>query len=65
MKKHFNPDSETVKIVLQGLKENKGYCPCIYQSQGKLEYKCPCKDFRENTVINKLCHCGLYVKDEN
>lgn len=64
MKKHFTDDIEIKEMVLDGLKKNGGYCPCIMESQGKPEYKCPCQDFRENTSVGKPCHCGLYVKDE-
>lgn len=64
MKKHFTNDEGTKFIVLEGLKENEGYCPCIYQSKGKPEYKCPCADFREKIQVGQACHCGLYIKDE-
>lgn len=64
MKKHFTSDEEIKSLILEGLKENNGYCPCIYQSNGKSEYKCPCNDFKENVLIKQTCHCGLYVKDE-
>ena len=63
MKKHFTDNEEIKMIVLQGLKENKGYCPCIFESKGKPEYKCPCKDFRENAKAGETCYCGLYIKD--
>lgn len=65
MKKHLNPNKEIVELILEGLKNNNSYCPCIYQSNGKAEYKCPCKDFRENVKIGEACHCGLYIKDSN
>ena len=64
MKKHLNPDKEIVEIVAQGLKENQGYCPCIYNSLNKPEYKCPCENFRKKTQVGQTCHCGLYIKDE-
>lgn len=63
MKKHFTDNEEIKTVVLQGLKENEGYCPCIFESKGKPEYKCPCKDFRENTKTGETCYCGLYIKD--
>ena len=64
MKKHFTEDIELKNIILQGLKDNQGYCPCIYNSQGKPQYKCPCEDFKVNIKINENCYCGLYIKDE-
>lgn len=64
MKVHVTPDEELKQIIRQGLKENNGYCPCIANSNGKEEYKCMCKDFRENVKPGSSCHCGLYIKDE-
>ena len=64
MKVHINPDKEIVAMIRQGLKENDGYCPCIYQSKGKSEYKCMCYDFLNNVQVGETCHCGLYIKDE-
>ncbi len=64
MKVHVNPDKEIVEMIRQGLKENDGYCPCIYQSKGKVEYKCMCYDFLNNVQAGETCHCGLYIKDE-
>jgi len=42
MKKHLTEDLEIRSIIFEGLKDNEGYCPCIYESKGKPEYKCPC-----------------------
>ena len=64
MKMHFTENLDIKNFVCQGLKENEGYCPCIFQSRGKLEYKCPCDDFKKNIQIGQTCHCGLYIKDE-
>lgn len=64
MKLHATTNKELAKIIREGLKENDGYCPCIYQSHGKEEYKCICKDMRENVKVGDTCHCGLYIKDE-
>ncbi len=64
MKKHLTPNLEIRSCIFEGLKENDGYCPCIFQSKGKPEYKCPCEDFRKNIQVGQTCHCGLYIKDE-
>jgi len=64
MKIHINPDKELVATIRQGLVENDGYCPCIYQSRGNEKYKCLCEDFRNNVQPGHQCHCGLYIKDE-
>ena len=63
MKKHLTEDIELREIVLKGLKENDGYCPCVYNSKGNPKYKCPCPDFKDNTEIGQSCYCGLYIKD--
>jgi len=64
MKIRVTENKELATIIRQGLKDNNGYCPCIYQSQGKEEYKCICKDMRENVKVGQPCHCGLYIKEE-
>ena len=64
MKVHVVDDKELVATIREALNKNDGYCPCIYQSKGKPEYKCMCKDFLENVKVGQTCHCGIYVKDE-
>ena len=64
MKQHITNNVEIKNIVLQGLKQNEGYCPCIVNSKGKERYKCPCEDFRNNVKVGETCHCGLFVKEE-
>lgn len=63
MKFHITEDKAISEIILRGLHENDGYCPCIYESKGKPEYKCRCKDFIENVKVGEACHCGLFIKD--
>ena len=59
MKKILNPDKEFVKDMRVRIKANNGYCPCVpYKNP---DTKCPCKEFREDGV----CHCGLYITEEN
>lgn len=53
----FNDDEKTKMIVIQGLKERDGYCPCIISK--KENYKCPCIDMRKEGI----CRCGLFVKE--
>ena len=64
MKLHVSDNEMVVKNIRAALRENDGYCPCVYQSKGKQEYKCICKDFIENVQVGQTCHCGLYIKDE-
>ena len=64
MKIRVVEDKEHVAIIRAALRENDGYCPCVYQSKGKPEYKCICRDFIENVQAGQTCHCGLYIKDE-
>ena len=64
MKMHVVDDKELVNTVRVALRENDGYCPCVWQSRGKPEYLCVCEDFRENKKVGERCHCGIYIKDE-
>ena len=64
MKVHITEDKEVAATIRCALKDNDGYWPCVYQSKGKPEYKCMCKDFLENVKVGEACHCGLYIKDE-
>lgn len=65
MKIHVNSDKELVAAIRQGLRDNDGYCPCVANSKGQQQYKCLCEDFRNNVKPHNVCHCGLYVKDED
>lgn len=65
MKFHMTDDKTIRKIVIPGLRGNDGYCPCIYESKGKPEYKCPCEEFREKIQVGEFCHCGLFIKDSD
>lgn len=62
MKFKISEDKEQVAFVRAALKENHGYCPCVIDSENKPEYKCPCKNFKEEVGAGETCHCGLYVK---
>ncbi len=62
MGKEINPNKNWVKQVLEGLKKNGGFCPCIVNSLGKEEYRCPCKNFLEEVPIGGYCHCELFKK---
>lgn len=64
MKVHSTSNVELRKMIVAGLRENDGFCPCVIDSKGKEEYRCMCQDFRENVAIGEACHCGLYIKDE-
>lgn len=64
MKIHVSDNKEIVEVIREALRQNDGYCPCVYESKGKEEYRCPCQRFREEAYIGDTCHCGLYVKDE-
>lgn len=65
MKFHITTDSELKDTILEGLCNNDGYCPCVYNSKGNPKYKCLCEDFRLNVMAGESCHCGLYTKDSN
>lgn len=59
-----NPDKEYVTEIRRKLKENNGYCPCrVLKNE---DTKCMCKEFREMIERKEpgMCHCGLYVIEE-
>lgn len=58
----LSSNKENVAVVLDGLKKNDGYCPCVVASHGKKEFKCPCEDFRYDVPIGEECICGLFIK---
>lgn len=62
----FNEDAEMVKIIKEGLKKKNGYCPC--RMEMKEEYKCICKEFKEQISdpdFEGYCHCMLYYKSKD
>lgn len=64
MKLHVSDNKELVEIIRQGLRDNDGYCPCIFNSKGQEQYKCICEEMRKIIQVGQTCHCGLYIKDE-
>lgn len=54
----LNPNSEHVDLIIEGLKNKGGYCPCKVQKT--IENMCPCDDF----ISTGKCCCKLYVKVE-
>ena len=64
MRLHVNTDKELVQAIREGLRENDGYCPCVLNSKGNEDYRCICKEMREQVPVGQTCHCGLYIKDE-
>lgn len=60
MKIMLNPNREIVKMIQEGLRQKKGYCPCMIEQNE--DTKCMCKEFRE--MKSGTCHCGLYIKTE-
>ncbi len=65
MKIRLNENEELVKRVQEGLKKKNGYCPC--RKEIKEEYKCMCKEFREQIAdpnFEGYCHCMLYYKEK-
>ncbi len=62
----LNEDKEIVKTIREGLKAKGGYCPCRVQKAE--EYKCMCKEFREQIAdpeFEGYCHCRLYYKEKD
>lgn len=63
MKVIYNPDTEMVKTVKEGLARTGGYCPCRLERTE--ETKCICKEFKEQIAdenFEGFCHCMLYYK---
>jgi len=58
---HANPDKEFANEVRKAIRANNGYCPCKIDHVP--ENKCMCRDFL--TQPSGMCHCGLYIKQEN
>ncbi len=62
----LNPDEKVVAAVREGLKKTGGYCPC--RRQRTEDYKCICKEFREQIAdpdFEGFCHCMLYYKSKD
>lgn len=61
----LNPDAEVVRRIKEGLNAKDGYCPCRLGK--KEEYKCMCKEFRDQIAdpdFEGFCHCLLYYKSK-
>ena len=66
MKVKFNENEEIVKTIKEGLLRTGGYCPC--RTQRTEEYKCMCKEFKEQIAdpdFEGCCHCMLYYKSKD
>ena len=55
----LNPNERIVNAINKRLGVCEGFCPCITDSIGKVEYKCPCVKAKEE----QGCCCGLYIKE--
>ena len=65
MKVIYNPDTEMVKTVKEGLERTGGYCPCRIKRTE--EYKCMCEEFKnqiKDPDFEGYCHCRLYYKSK-
>lgn len=56
----LTPDLDQRQVILDGLKQNGGHCPCIPKHLHNDDNICPCKDFLHTST----CQCGLFVKEE-
>ena len=54
----FNKDDSRVTYVINGLIENQGHCPTKIKNRNGHD-QCPCSDYLQNNI----CHCKLYVKE--
>lgn len=55
-----NLNGEELKMFMSKLNDNSNYCPCVLNSKDNQDYKCMCKDFREQE--SGTCYCGLFTK---
>ena len=51
----LNPNKLIVEEIRKKIKDNNGYCCCMFVKNE--DTKCPCKNFREE----QECVCNLYV----
>ena len=54
-----NPNAEEYAEIVEAVKANDGYCPCLTTKNE--DTKCMCKDFRE-LECSDFCHCGRFYK---
>ena len=59
MKVIINSNLKEREDILNAIKINDGYCPCVLTKTE--DSKCQCKHFREE-VEQGWCHCGLFFK---
>lgn len=55
---------EKEKEIRKLIKENNGHCPCVPSFAWNETTKCMCKEFLDSPK-GTICHCGLYVKEED
>ena len=60
-----NKNKQFVAEMRQAIKDNEGYCPCVITRSP--DTKCMCKEFREmiDNGETGMCHCGLYIIEED
>lgn len=56
-----NPDDAIYEEMTEAVKNNDGYCPCMFTKDE--DTHCPCREFREQQTVGE-CHCGRFVKVE-
>lgn len=59
MKIYPNPNPEELAEIIEAVKANEGYCPCL--STKSEATKCMCEDFRKLDRAD-FCHCGRFFK---
>lgn len=65
MKITQNPNREIAELVLEGLRQNGGYCPCRREKSDAT--KCMCEEFKrqiQDPNFEGFCHCMLYYKSK-
>lgn len=54
----LNPDTDYVKVIIQGIKKRNGHCPCRIMADDTT--LCPCDEF----VKTGKCKCRLFIKKD-
>lgn len=48
--------TDRYKLLLKGVNNCHGYCPCVPKHVRNDNVLCPCKEYRRNRV----CQCGMF-----
>ena len=64
MKIRVYADPDTAAELREAIKDANGHCPCVLRDCRNETNKCMCQNFL-NAPAGTICHCGLYIKEED